>query len=97
MGRIALSLSVVGLSMALPYAIQASHGGAEPDDWPLPGWQHEAWSMAWLVGVTSFVLAMMALSQVGRRKGISALALCVAIAGGLVWAFPACINASVGL
>jgi uncharacterized membrane protein YkgB len=99
MGLVALLLAVAGLSLALPYFIQAlnSDAGAEPGDWPLPGWQHDVWNVAWLVGVTSVVLAIGALRQVGRRKALSGLALGVAVVGAFVWALPACVEASTGL
>ena len=86
-------LAATGLVMAI-YSLDDPMAG------PLvgpPGHEGDMWRGAFFVGVTSFVLAIIARRRVGKRQGVAKLALGVAIFGAIVWVFPACVEAGSGL
>jgi hypothetical protein len=94
---VALLLAVAGLALALPYSYFTWNYWSDPHDVPPTTWRNGLWGIAAFIGVSSLVLAILALRQVGKRRGLSKLALGLAFAGACVWAMPVCAEAGTGL
>ena len=64
-----------------------------------PGWQRSLWSLAFLIGLGGFVIALIARrrTRFTRGKGIARTALIVAAVGTLLWLLPYCAEAGSGL
>jgi hypothetical protein len=90
-------LAVAGLTLAFPYSFFTLDYWADPHDIPPTTWRNGPWGIAGFVVVSSLVLAILALRQVGRRRALSKLALGLAFTGACVWALPVCAEAGAGL
>jgi len=98
---VAILLALVATCMAMPFFIQSFSFSALPGE-TYPGWRQDLWGMAFVVGVTSFVLALVSQRKERQRRSRSGrlcagLAVAVAIIGACVWSLPAIVQAGAGL
>ena len=95
-------LAIAGTLLALPQLLHAFSWPVTPGFTPPHDQASDMWTTAFVVGTTSFVLALIARrterlrrSASGRR--LARRALVVAIVGACVWALPECVLAGSGL